>query len=339
MTPLETTLAVPSVTPDAARRPLMAGSAGNTLRRQWARLIVFLLPILLILGPVVFWIDPYDLFHHSSPISDAVREQYAGKLNPVLWKILAFENSPEPNIVLGDSTMARLPAHEMQAVSGMPYFNLAFPGGTLRESIAAFWQASRRIELKHVMFGLSFGQYNAYMRDRVDEAEAVYHNPTLYFMNSDVLEAGYYESADVFFHHPTYLGPKMTRDAFWQSQLQSLTYTYGREADPGALRDQLRSIVAYAKANGIALTFVIPPLHVDAQHRIPELHVQDQYERFKADLASMTTVYDCDTDNEITRSRDNYADPFHMEPAASREIVADLWSGHPVICRVLGPRP
>jgi len=175
-------------------------------------------------------------------------------------------------------------------------------------------------------------------RNRIPQAEGILKNPALYFLNSDVLEAGAYDIADAVFHHRTDLGPHVNREAFWQSQLQYLTGRSKRDADPGKLRDQLREIVKYSREHGIAFVFVIPPQHMDVQRRVPELGVEAQYKQFKNDLAGMATVYDCDIDSSLTRDKNSFSDPFHMEDRAANQLVTDLWSGHPTLCRTLGSK-
>jgi hypothetical protein len=327
------------VTPlKANSQPLLAGSGGRRLRRLWLRLLMFFSPIVLIVAPTIYWIDPFDLFHNNSPLPPDLRYHYAKPINQTLWKVLAFNRDPKPNVLLGDSQVAQLPEGLISSLTGEPYANLGAGGATLREKMDMFWFASRKLSLKHVYFEVNFIGYNAYPTNRVPQAEGIVKVPVLYVLNSDVLEAGAYDIADAVFHHRTNLGTHLDRDAFWRIQLQSLTRQYKRDADPGSLRDQLRAIVKYSREHGIAFVFVIPPQHMDAQRRVPELGVEDQYEQFKNDLAGMATVYDCDIDSSFTRDKNNFSDPFHLEDRAANQLVTDLWSGHPTLCRTLGSK-
>jgi len=317
---------------------LVAGAQGRALRRIWIKLLAFVLPVAAILAPMVYWIDPFNLFDARSPLPVELRMRYAAPINQALWKVLAFNRHPEPDILLGDSQVARLPGDEIRQASGEPYANLGDGGATLRETIDMFWFASRKTRLHHVLFGIDFMSYNADPRDRLPQAEAIAKNPVFYFLNSDVLEAGAYQVGDAFFHHPTNLGPQQNRAEFWKFQLAYLADRYKRISDPGSLRLQLKAITAYARENGISFAFLIPPQHMDAQQRVRALGAEDQYQQFKRDLAGMAEVYDCDIDNNFTRDRDNFLDPFHLEDAAAKELVVDLWSAHPSLCRRLGSK-
>lgn len=308
---------------------------GRALRQIWLRLIAFLFPIVAVLAPTVYWIDPFDLFHAHSPIPLELRMHYAAPINQALWKVFAYSRQPAPNILLGDSETARLPGLQVSLAAGEPYVNLGAGGGTLRESIDMFWLAARKTQLKHVVFGIDFMSYNADPRDRVPQAEAIARNPVFYFLNFDVLEAGAYQSAAAFLHYPSDIGPEGGREALWQSQLRYLGFRYRRLSSPGDLRHQLVDIVTYCREHGISFKFLIPPQHVDAQHRVQMLGAAEQYRDFKQDLAEIAPVYDCDIDSSFTRNRNNFADPFHMTDDGAREFVSDLWAGHSSFCRGL----
>jgi len=300
------------------------------------RLLVFVLPIVLVVAPIVYWVDPFALFPKNSPIPIELRSHYAGPINQDLWKVLAYNREPAPNIVLGDSQVARLSEEDISSVTRTQFSNLGAGGATLRETISVFWFASQKTSLRQVYFGVNFMGYNADPRDRVPQAEGILKDPVVYCLNSDVLEAGVYDIGDFAFHHHTDLGPHVNREAFWQSQLGYLAGRYKRDADPGTLRDKLREVVQYSREHGIAFTFVIPPQHIDAQRRVRQLGVEAQYQRFKDDLAGMAPVLDCDIDSPLTRDRNSYSDPFHLTDSAATELVSDLWSGHSKYCRSLG---
>jgi hypothetical protein len=232
--------------------------------------------------------------------------------------------------------MAHLPVQVLDAVTGQKYSNLAYGGGTLRESVSTFWFASREVKLEKVFFGISFMQYNPYPRDRVIQAEEIARNPALYFLNSDVLEATAYDIADAVLHKRTNLSPQVSKDVFWVSQLQYLTTRYKRTASPQNLSDDLRKIVEYCRARNISIIFVIPPQHMDAQRRIGDLGVENDYQQFKSDLVSMAPVYDCDINSDLTRDKSNYVDPFHLTESAAARFAEDVGSGKPKWCRMLG---
>jgi len=329
--------AQPVESSNAPQDSLLSGPAGSDLRRTWARLAFFLVPIFVLIVPAVYYVDPFALFAKPSVIPESTRYKYR-EVNQVLWKLPTYARHPAPNILLGDSQMDRLPEQAITTITGQRYSNLAYGGETLRESIFTFWFASERVHLRKVFFGISFQQYNAYPRDRVTPAIQVIREPALYFLNADVLEATLYDIADTVFHHSTNLAPQLSKDAYWSSQLQSLTFRYKKDAYPGQLTDELRRIVAYCHSQDISIVFVIPPQHMDAQRRVEELGVEDQYKHFKSDLTSMAPVYDCDIDSDLTRDKNSYSDPFHLTAIAAKRLVQDIWSEDSRYCDKTGPR-
>jgi hypothetical protein len=315
---------------------LLSGTGGRSLVRTWFRLALFLLPICVLIILPVYYVDPFRLFEKPSVVPESVRSTYAPQVNQVFWKIPAYSRDPAPNILLGDSEMARLPDQAITGLTGQKYSNLAYGGGTLRESVSTFWFASEKVSLRKVFFGVSFMEYNANPLNRVVQTEEVVREPAFYFLKSDVLETTSDDIEEAFFDHHTNLLPQVSKDSFWVSQLQYLAKRYARGSSPGILRGEIRKIVEYCHAHQISIVFVIPPQHLEAQRRIQELGVEDEYKHFKSDLISMAPVYDCDIESDLTRDKNNYSDPFHLTNSAATRLAEDIWSGNPQWCQVRG---
>lgn len=318
------------------RQSLLSGPGGRYLVRTWLRLALFFVPIFVFVVPLVYYVDPFRLFAKPSVIPEAIRSQYGQRVNQVFWKLPAYNRDPAPNVLLGDSEIARLPVQVLQAITGQRYSNLAYGGGTLRESVSTFWFASRKVKLQKVFFGISYMEYSPYPLDRVAQAEEIARNPALYFLNSDVLETTAYDVADAILHEHVDLSPQVAKDTFWMSQLEYLTTRYKRKASPQNLKQEIREIVEYCRAHDISIVFVIPPQHMDAQRRVRELGVEADYQQFKSDLVSMAPVYDCDIDSDLTQDKQNYVDPFHLTYGAAALLAEDIGSGNPKWCRTLG---
>ncbi|HZU09373.1 MAG TPA: hypothetical protein VFA02_05670 [Pseudacidobacterium sp.] len=322
----------------SSAQTLLAGTDGRQLRGVWLRLIAFFLPVVLVVAPIIYWVDPFSFFAKPSPVPEHTRFGYAAPLDQALWDVLTYNRGPKPNILVGDSQTDRLPAETISQITGEPYANLATGGGSLREAISMFWFAAQRTKLRRVYFGVDFMEYSAYSSDRVPGAVAILHNPLLYFMNSTVLEAGLYDISDAVFHHKTNLGPTVNKAAFWQSQLQYVKVKINRDAYLGSLTEDLKKVVAYCQQNHISFVFIIPPQHADVRRKINELGLDGQYQNFKQSLEKLAPVYDCDVDNEFTLNEENYNDPFHLTDEAARKAARDIWSGNSQWCRILSEK-
>ena len=105
----------------------------------------------------------------------------------------------------------------------------------------------------------------------------------------------------------------MDKNTFWAVQLGKSTEAfYGRYQHPDDLQASLREIGQYCQNRGIKLTFVFPPTHTDLQGRVNDFGLTAEYARYKAEIKELGfPTYDFEVDNELTRSRDLFNDPYH----------------------------
>lgn len=312
----------------------MNAPAGCSLRAVWLRLVMFLVPALVVVCLPVYLIDPYGLFARHSIVADSVRLENATWVNQALLAIVSFSKSPTPNILLGDSQMAHFDVNDVEAIAHRPFSNLAYGGGTLAESIASFWYASRTVRLESVYFGVSFYSFVDNSRNRVDAAERLVKSPLTSFTNGDVLEATLDDILNRFLHHAVNYGPAVEAATFWRQQLGELARRRDSFPPSADTLAELAAIENYCATHGIAFVWVIPPQHEDVRRRIAALGMQRQYADFKSTVTALGTTYDCDVSNEITRNAANFQDPFHMTPAAAALVARSIWSGQHDWCEV-----
>jgi hypothetical protein len=320
--------------PDAvSAAPPVSAPGGFTLRAVWLRLVVFLIPAVLVVCVPVYLVDPFGLFARASIVPDRVRVESATRVNQALLRIVSFTKAPTPNILLGDSQMAHFDVREIEAITHRPFSNLAYGGGTLAESIASFWYATRTVRLEHVYFGMSFYSFIDNTRNRVSAAERLVKNPLASFTSGDVLEAALDDILAQFLHHTVNYLPGVEA-TFWPQQLGELERRRDSFPPSASTLAEIAAIERYCAAQGIAFAFVIPPQHEDVRRRIVELGMRQQYADFKSSVTALGRTYDCDVSNEFTRDADNFQDPFHMTPFASELIAQSIWSTQHVLCEV-----
>jgi len=291
--------------------------------------LLFSIPFLFYAALLVA-VDPFNYFGVSPLINDAHKRATASKLHYTLWKTIDFLRDPRPNLILGDSRMGQIQAARVEEVTGDRYYNFSYGGGTIPELIDTFYFATRHVKVERVYIGASFINFNAFQnRNRFRESQSILANPLLYLVNRIVLKAAYHavraqwmgETIDV-------ERPNEDRDAFWNHQLgTAIVSHYGRFKYSHAYVESLRELARYCDANGIALTFLIPPTHVELQAKIAEFGLSAEAEEFNRDLHSLGRVVDMDFDNAFTRDRENFLDPFHT---ANGDVVrGQLWGDHP----------
>jgi hypothetical protein len=319
-------------TPVAAATP--AGAVGDTLPRVWLRLGLFVLPLALVVGLPAYLVNAYGLFPRGSIVAAGVRTENAARVNQALFALVSFSHDPQPNILLGDSQMARFRASEVQVLAGHPFSNLSYGGGTLTEAIASFWHAARTVPLERVYFGVSFYTFTDGARNRVPPAEHLLTSPLARFTSGDVLEATWDDILGEFLHHAVNYHPTVDPATFWQRQLGELVRRKQSYPPSAQTLRELADLLSYCRARHITFAFVIPPEHQDVRERIAQLGMEQQYRDFKATVAALGTTYDCDVDNAVTRDAGNFQDPFHTTDSAAALFARSIWSDQHPWCEV-----
>lgn len=274
-------------------------------------------------------IDPYNYFGISKIIPYQLKFLNSRTTNYTLWKTIEFSRKPSPNIFLGDSRVAGLDTKAIQKKSGINFFDFAYGGGTIEESINTFWFASSKIKLKNVFLGVNFNVYNAYdLRDRVKGAEDVLGNPFLYLINKDVLYAAYscltayiqndYESPEK---------PSISKDAFWKYKItEAVDRYFAIYTHPNYYYNRLKEISLFCKKNNIKLVFMIMPEHKEVLDLIDKYNLSQEYDRFISDINGLGETFDFNLINSITSSKDNFKDPFHIKNEKLTFLLTQMWS-------------
>jgi hypothetical protein len=319
----------------AASTPISVSYAAAS-RPVWRRCLLFLSILSVAMALPVYLVDPYNIFP-SAPriVSPQIKREYGQSIDDPLWKLPLYDRAPVADIVIGDSQMERLDPRWIAAVAGRPYANLAYGGGTLRESISTFWHAAATAKLHSVYFGMTFLAYNPNLADRAAAAESMLQHRAQYFYDPGVLQTTVYDALALMPAGRVNIGPGMSKDSFWHVQLDSVRNRYTGMLYPSALVPELARIREYCRNKGIQLVFVIPPQHLDAQHLVAEAGATAEYSRFKRDIASFGPALDCDVNSALTEDRGNYNDPFHLTDEAAVRLVTDIWSGANRYCRPL----
>lgn len=303
------------------------------------KLGLFSLPFVLY-AVVIAVVDPYDFLPGPSPFGEEIKREISFKLNYAMWEMTRFREDPAPNILLGDSRMMSMPLDRIEEVSGKDFFNLAYGGGSLREAIDTFHYARTITRIEHAYFGINLNSYNGSSRkDRVSEVLAAQRNPLIYIVNTNVmLSAGRILWAGITHRPPSIGQPLGDKEAFWKEQLEVTTRVFfSNYQDPVDYRRELGEIAELCRTDGIGLTFIIFPNHKDLQDKILDYGLAEESLAFRDDLASLATTYDFAIENEMTRDRDNFKDPYHFTAEVKELIIQSVWGGKPESVRILGP--
>lgn len=142
------------------------------MKKFIAKLLLALMPIFIYLGVFVAF-EPNDYFGLQ------------GK-DTMITRVKSYKAAHSNAIILGDSRLAHMDMDLAKAASGREYYNLAFGGASLEESIDLVYYAHGvNADLNEVVLGLSFYTLNsAYnTQNRITTIEKQIKNPMAYISN------------------------------------------------------------------------------------------------------------------------------------------------------------
>jgi hypothetical protein len=275
--------------------------------------ITIIAAILIAYIAAVIIIDPYNYFN-TRIVNQDVKTRIAYPLNERLSKIVEYKHNLSPNILIGDSRIQNLSVENIKKSTNDTYFNFGYGGCTLPELMDSFWFAAKQQKLKNVCVGISFDMYNKYNNTNLFKNALKSSTLFNYIFNGTNFKVIYYLIKDSFSKDKIVLGiPKVKdRDLFWQEKVDEQTQKFYKGYKyPEDFNKELKEIQEYCDKNGINLFFFIPPTYIDLQNKISEFSLVEEHERFLGDIDSIGKLYDFNIDNEFTRNKDNFFDPFH----------------------------
>ena len=102
------------------------------------------------------------------------------------------------------------------------------------------------------------------------------------------------------------------------------------------IRSSLDEVDDFAKEQGIRLTFIVVPHHVDFRQVLYTYGLEEDEKRFLTFLSSLhAQVVSYDFSNEITRKRESYKDPVHYTDDVGNLIIQEVWKGPVRVGRTL----
>jgi hypothetical protein len=296
-----------------------------------------LLKLILVTAPFAFYaiavfsLDPFDYFRPSRADERALKASIAGRLDPPLWKLLAYRRAPRAHILLGDSRMNSLGEEPIASRIGSPVANLAYGGGSLHEAIRTFWVAAGRTELKSVTIGINLNTYDdKNAKDRVGPAEAVMHNPALYLSNRLVALGMWHLVRHSVTGGRVNIGrPPVPLDQFWRYQLEATTLAYSGYRNPNTYRAQLAQVADECARRHIALQFVIFPEHADLIACATRSGLASAVEQMRSDLKHLGRTFDFSLRRDWSDDRSLFLDPLHFTQPVADEMIDRVWGVDP----------
>jgi hypothetical protein len=308
------------------------------MKKLAGRLFVLALPAAVWFAAVVV-IDPFDYFNVFHSVPNEIKKHNARAINTLFYHAFQEANVPSSNVLIGDSRTADLPIEEIASITGQEYRLLTASALKINEITDLFWLAQKYRPLKNVYVGINFSMFNEYAyADRVTSVRAILANPLRYVFNPNTAQA-------LFYVIESWAGgrdavssvPPMNRDEFWDYMVTVRGQEwYGKYKFPTKAYEDIRKMAVFCKVQGISLTFIIVPHHVEFQNRLWDYKLTTAKVKFlESMLAVGATVVDYDYVNAITLDKRHFVDPVHYNDAIGKVIVDEVWRHEYVVGRVL----
>jgi len=297
----------------------------SDIYRFLKNIFYFSVPFIVLIAVLVY-VDPYNVLRkEKNGELEKLKEKISYRINYPLFALQKYDNDPADIIILGDSRANSLKEDLFEQVTGKRTVNLAYGGGSAEEIIKTFWVASTIHAPKEVYIGINFNLYNAFNhKDRVTEADELRHSVLSYLLSKYCFKSTFLILKAYLLGKKISLEkPPMTRDAFWQYQLDiSGPYFFENYSYPVSYFKRLQKIADYCKKHGIKLIFFIPPTHRDLQLKIKQYGLEKENKKFIKDLVSFgVPVYNFNFLNEMTVDKKNFKDPFHFNETFGHMII------------------
>ena len=299
------------------------------MKRFLTRSLILILPFILYLG-LAYLNDPFNI-RKGEVVSnfDITKHQIAYQINYPLFKLNEFEQSKANILLLGDSRMDKLKSTLFEEWTSKKVYNLSYGGGTLPEIINSLkFVLDTPHNLEEIFIGINFNLYNGFNEmDRVSEAEHLLENQFSLYASKFVFTANIKSLQSLLTSEKggSVENPNMDKEEFWRSQIDVAARNFYRKYRyPAVFLQELKALSQSCKEKDIALTFVILPTHLELQDCITKYGLENENQRFIADLLPLGTVINYDYENEWTKEKSNFLDPFHFKEEISSKIIQEL---------------
>lgn len=296
------------------------------MKKFFKKLAWFSIPFIIYLL-IVSFVDPFSYIKANNLIEFETKERISKRIEPHLYKMIAFENNPKTNIIIGDSRSNRF--YESIGEFSDNWSALSYGGASLNEILSTFeWIIENEYKIDTLLVGLNFNLYNKYNKKMwVEETIERKSNFFSYAFSSYTARSTFLILKDFISKKKDTLGkPKVSRAKFWENSLKS----YGKKffdkyGYPDDSYDRLKKMAQYCKMNKIELIFWIPPCSDDINTIIHEYGLTQENEQFIEDINTLGKLHNFNDNISITSNRDNFTDPSHFNKRIGRYIYQKIF--------------
>ncbi len=283
------------------------------MKKLFVKLVKFSIPFIIYLI-IVSIVDPFSYIYANSLVKHETKAQISQRIEPHLYKMIAFENNPKTNIVIGDSRSNRF--YETISVHSDKWSPLGYGGASLNEILSTFdWLVENDYKIDTLLVGLNFNLYNKFnKRMWVEENNRRKSNFFSYAFSSYTAKSTFLILKDLVSSKSDTIGNQRYQERkFWEASVKNYGKKfYDNYSYPETGYQRLSKISEYCNQKEIELIFWIPPCAKDINDITDEYGLSSENERFINDIRGLGNLYDFNSDVTITSQRSNFTDPSHL---------------------------
>ncbi|HEX2525916.1 MAG TPA: hypothetical protein VHL31_06370 [Geminicoccus sp.] len=307
-------------------------------------LAVFAATALFLAGCMVglnWYVDPFA--RHAS-VDDGFDRGPAYTLNRRLFKLIAFDRwmaehqGGPPSLVIGDSTANQLDDEALTAITGRPWYSMAFGGAGLNEMTELADYVLDNYPVKEIVWGVPFTRMMGDVESDMPRSIEMANSPWKHMFTYEALQAS------LLVLRSTWTGVGFNDPALDTGGEDVVTYQLSRTKTemsgrpwPAKELAALAQTLARAEERGIPVTILIPPVHP----RTAEMFRQDfadRYAQYREFLAPYCVV-DFTTPEEASRwPAAMFGDSVHLSRRDKPLLTEALGRALPAPCATTGPR-
>ncbi|NPD46737.1 hypothetical protein [Lentimicrobium sp. S6] len=286
--------------------------------------ILFAVPFLMLLALNII-VDPFN--YSDFNIIKLKKQEVSMPLDYRLYKLIEFKNNPQKSLLLGDSRAAAFNTSLIYGNESNGYYNFGYGGGSLQEVFETIDFAEDQIEIENLYLCIPFNLFDASnSKERISKGVKTLKSPMSYYLNFNITKASIYVLVyNIFDENLASENPNISKKQFWTKQLELADKAYQAYNYPLTYRKQLLDLKEDCEKEGIKLSIIIPPTHVDLQNLVVVNGLDENYKAYKLFLNSIGPIYDFDIMSNITIDSANFKDPYHFNDSIMNILVDEIW--------------
>tara|TARA_B110000971_G_C19996128_1_gene494389 strand:- start:205 stop:1149 length:945 start_codon:yes stop_codon:yes gene_type:complete len=273
-------------------------------------------------------IDPYNVINDSEINLFTNNElEIPYKLNYPLYQLNKYSNNPADVVFLGDSRTQNLDYPTAKGLVKGSYINMAYGGGTIPEITETFWHIVNLKKPKEVYIGINFELFNEFNNmNRVDEALELSSSIPSYIFSKYCFKSVFLILKNIITPNSVSIGEIETnKNEFWSFQIEKFSNDYYKNYRYSLIFLQdLSKVSNFCKKEKIKLTFFIPPTSIDIIDLSVKFNLEKKVIQFEKDISSLADTYNFNYPNILTKNKDNFDDPVHINKNTSKIILSGL---------------